>query len=295
MYITLKSEGYQISVSTLGSELKSFMNPFGREFIWYSDPAHWARSSPTLFPSIGNVRNNKTIIKNKEYPMPRHGFCKDMEFTLLSADESSATFMLESNKETLCYYPYNFKLQLNYELNGNKLQMTYTVSNESRDIMYYHIGAHPGFICPLEAEEVLEDYVLLFDQKENTDSIAYDLKKLCFCSNKKYIRLKESRILTLSSGMFDNDAIYFRHTASRGVSLINPVSNKGIHLAYPDFASLAIWTPAGGKAPFICLEPWNGAAIFDDEDDIFSHKRDIQRLEPGTIASYRLNITLIGY
>lgn len=62
---------------------------------------------------------------------------------------------------------------------------------------------------------------------------------------------------------------------------------------YPDFSSIAFWTPIGGKAPFLCLEPWNGSGIFEDEDDCFSHKRDIQTLEAGKEKYYRLRITIL--
>lgn len=68
--------------------------------------------------------------------------------------------------------------------------------------------------------------------------------------------------------MFDQDAVFFEHTNSHRVSFVNAVTGKGVSVYYPDFESLAIWTPAGGKAPFLCLEPWNGSGIFHQDDDI---------------------------
>lgn len=295
MNITLVSEGYQITVNSLGAELKSFQDPSGKEFIWNSDPVHWIRSSPLLFPTIGNVRNNKTLFKGKEYPMPKHGFCRDSEFNIIDQGKNYATFSLKSNEETLKSYPYHFELLLSYELHRNRIRMTYQVINKSDETMYYHIGAHPGFMCPLEKGETIEDYVLQFDKKENIKSTLYDLENLCFLASKSHISLENSSRLPLSSNMFDQDAIYFRHTESHGVSLLNPQTQKGVHVAYPDFASIAFWTPIGGNAPFLCLEPWNGAAIFDDEDDVFCHKRDIQALEPDECSSYQLEISLLGY
>lgn len=295
MNITLISEDYRITVNTLGAELKSFQDPSGKEFIWNSDPAHWMRSSPLLFPTIGNVRNNKTIINGSQYPMPKHGFCKDMEFDIVSQGINYATFALTSNEETLKYYPYAFELRLTYELHRNSLRMTYQVLNKSKDSMYYHLGAHPGFMCPLEEGETLEDYVLEFEKKENISSILYDTKQLCFSSSKSYVCLKDSSLLPLTSELFDHDAVYLRHTNSHAVSLLHPDTKKGIHLRYPDFSSIAFWTPVGGKSPFLCLEPWNGAAIFDDEDDSFCHKRDIQVLKPKESSTYRLEIFLLGY
>ena len=295
MNITLVSNEYQIIINTVGAELKSFQDPSGKEFIWNSDPVHWMRSSPLLFPSIGNVRNNKTIINGSKYHMPKHGFCKDMDFKLHSNGSNYATFALEANEETLKCYPYHFKLLLTYELHRNKLRITYQVFNQSEDTMYYHIGAHPGFMCPLETGETLEDYILEFEKKEHIKSTVYDIHNQCFLTSENYVCLDNSSLLPLSKEMFDRDAIYFRHTSSRAVSLINPVTRKGIQLAYPDFSSIAFWTPVGGQSPFLCLEPWNGAAIFEDEDDIFCHKRDIQTLKQNECSTYQLEISLLGY
>ena len=62
---------------------------------------------------------------------------------------------------------------------------------------------------------------------------------------------------------------FFEHTNSHRVSFVNAVTGKGVSMYYPDFESLAIWTPIGGKASFLCLEPWNGSAIFH-QDEMFS-------------------------
>ena len=62
---------------------------------------------------------------------------------------------------------------------------------------------------------------------------------------------------------------------------------------YPDFVSIAFWTPMGGNAPFLCLEPWNGAAIFEDENDDFAQKRDIQTLEAAQQKDYHLRISIL--
>lgn len=93
--------------------------------------------------------------------------------------------------------------------------------------------------------------------------------------------------------MFDQDAVFFEHTNSHRVSFVNAVTGKGVSVYYPDFESLAIWTPTGGKAPFLCLEPWNGSGIFHQDDDIFAHKHGILTLESGKEKTYHLEISLI--
>lgn len=49
--------------------------------MWCGDPAFWGKTSPVLFPAIGNVKNNKTIIDGKEISLTKHGFARDNTFT----------------------------------------------------------------------------------------------------------------------------------------------------------------------------------------------------------------------
>lgn len=295
MQITITSMGYQATIDTLGAELKSFKNPSGKEFVWNSDPNFWFRSSPLLFPTIGNVRDNKTIFDGKEYSMPKHGFCKDSEFTVSVQAKDSVTFVLEASPQTLSSYPYAFHLQLAYRLEGSKLSMTYQVTNNDIKEMPYHIGAHPGFMCPLEKGEMLSDYQLEFEKEECLIATMYDLEKLCFSTTKKQHFNEKGSILPLSAAMFDYDAVFFPHTNSHIVKLVHKDTGKGVQVSYPDFSSVAFWTPVGGNAPFLCIEPWNGAAIYEDEDDVFCHKRDIEFLPAKAAKTYQLDISLIGY
>lgn len=295
MQVTLNSNGYRAAINSLGAELKSFTDPSGREFIWNSNPEHWMRSSPLLFPTIGNVRNNETMIRGKRCEMPKHGFCKDSEFEVTSQEKDCVTFHLGTSEDTLTHYPFHFDLYLTYTLENEVLSMTYQVFNQDTETMPYHIGAHPGFMCPLNENENFSDYVLEFEKDECLDSCPYDLQALCFCPDRKVHQGGQGRILPLSIPMFDNDAVFFPHTNSRSVSLINPSTRKGVRMDYTDFKSIAFWTPAGGNAPFLCLEPWNGAAIYADEDDEFIHKRDIITLNAGETHTYHLKLALLGY
>lgn len=295
MLIILHSENYEVTINSMGAELKSFCSPDGKEFVWNSDPAFWMRSSPLLFPTIGNVRNNVTKFNGQVYPMPKHGFCKDSEFEVASQSDSHATFTLKASEETLDSYPFLFELSLTYRLTGNALEMTYSVKNTDTKELPYHIGAHPGFMCPLEAGESLTDYQLSFEKEETFLATPYNLEHLCFSSGKQVAFGKSGTVLPLTPEMFDNDAVFFPHVNSRCVKLIHYATGHGIRVDYPNFSSIAFWTPIGGKAPFLCIEPWNGSAIYDDENDDFVNKRDVEFLAPGESKDYHLRISLLGY
>ena len=148
MLLTLKNQGYTVTLETVGAELKSYKSEAGKEFVWNSDPKFWPRSSPLLFPSIGNLRNGKTIINGQEYEIPRHGFVRDIDMDYEMEGENKVTFSCQSNGETLKCYPFRFRFQQTYELDGASLHTSYIITNEDEKDMYYHIGAHPGFMCP---------------------------------------------------------------------------------------------------------------------------------------------------
>lgn len=173
--------------------------------------------------------------------------------------------------------------------------MTYTVTNTDAKDMPYHIGAHPGFLCPLESGEDFSDYRLVFEKEEALIATPYDLEKLCFCSNRQVTYAENSTTLPLNKEMFKNDAIFFPNISSRSVRLVHSCEERGIRVDYPDFRTIAFWTPNNGKAPFLCIEPWNGSAIYDDEDDNFTSKRNLETLAPNESKSYRLTISLLGY
>ena len=244
MLITLKNQGYTVSLETVGGELKSYKNETGKEYVWNSDPDFWPRSSPLLFPSIGNLRNGKTNINGQEYEICKHGFVRDMEMGYEMEGDSKITFSCEYNEETLKSYPFRFRLCLTYELDGPELRMTYLVTNADDKDMYYHLGAHPGFMCPLEEGEKFSDYVLKFPYAETCDSPVYDLKNFQFdpVNTKRY--LDNSDTIKLDYSLFDIDALVFPYLKSKSVKLMNPATGKGVEMDYTDFSTIAFWTPA---------------------------------------------------
>lgn len=293
MILTLTDKGYSVSMETKGGELKSYKNEAGKEFVWTSDPQFWSWSAPLLFPSIGNVRNGKTIINGTEYEMSKHGFLRDMEMEYEKEAEDTLAFFCSANDDTLKHFPFRFQFRQTYRLDGPTLHIAYVVTNADEQDMYYHLGGHPGFMCPLEEGEQFSDYVLKFPYAETCDSPVYDLENLQFnpANTRRY--LDNSDTVKLEYSLFDIDALVFPHMKSRSVQLINPATGKGVQVDYPDFSTIAFWTPAKANAPFLCIEPWNGSAIYADEDNDFTHKRDIQTLKAGESKTYELTIKLL--
>ena len=79
---------------------------------------------------------------------------------------SKAVFSMDDTPDTHRAYPYAFCLSLAYELKDGMLSMEYQVENRDQRAMWYAIGAHPGFNCPMEDGFAFEDYQLVFEKEK---------------------------------------------------------------------------------------------------------------------------------
>lgn len=294
MLITLTEGKTTAIIDSVGAQLISLKNSEDIEYIWQRDPGFWSRSSPLLFPIVGNCRDNRTILEGKVWELPKHGFCREKDFTVTNQQEGSASFEIRDTEETKKFYPYSFCLSLTYTLWEGVLLMDYKVHNKDSRTMYYCLGGHPGFNCPLREGEVFEDYELVFEKEETISSIKYDVMRQAFDPADKICRLNKSRVLPLTRELFKDDAVYFDNLQSRKVSIINRNTGKGVEAAFPGFETVAFWSPYPAEAPFICVEPWNGSAVYTTEDDEFIHKNHVQSLTPGDSKSYGFSIRIIA-
>ena len=260
MNITLKNEFATVVCQTQGAELLSYQDAKGHEYLWQKDPEYWAKTSPVLFPYIGPVPESVTI-HGTDYPIPRHGFARDYEFAVSKQTDTEVSFTLKVNEETLAMYPYAFTFTVSFRLEGPVLTADYAVENNGEEEMPFLVGGHPGFFCPMNDGEAFTDYMLQFEDEDVED-------------------------VHLNYPMFDNDAILFQDLKQRTVKLIHQETKKGVQFDFPDYESVAFWTPVGKDAPFLCIEPWNGGTLEQVGCTDMMKKKYVQTLEGGKGRSY---------
>ena len=252
---SLENDKIRIEIDSHGAELKSLVKKeTGAEYMWCADPEYWGRTSPVLFPFVGNVSGKQYRTKGKIYDMGQHGFARDMEFTLESQTDNEIWFVLRSNEETLAKYPYEFVLKLGYRLDGAKVEVLWHVENPSEEELPFAIGGHPAFYCPVTSGVKQSDCYIQFD-------VAGPLK----CSTiDGYLVGDRVDTYELGDGMlridehlFDNDALIIEKQNIKKVSLCDP--KKQVFLTIElDAPLFGIWRPADPGAPFVCIEPWYG-------------------------------------
>lgn len=254
---TIENELLRISVRSKGAELSSiYHKPLELEYMWQGDPAYWSKQSPILFPVVGALRNDTYYFKNHAYQLPRHGFAREMEFTVIGESATSLTFSLSSNEQTDLAYPFQFELRIRYTLDEASLHVTYEVVNTSNEDMYFSIGGHPAFKVPLLENTNYEDYYLEFNARENAGR--WPVSREGLIGDIPTQLLEDSKVIPLKKELFLDDAIVLKNLASTQVALKSGKHGRGLQFDFTGFPFLGIW--AAKNADFVCIEPWCGIA-----------------------------------
>lgn len=277
MQYSIKNQYLTAIINSLGAELHSLKSDLGIEYIWQRNPKYWERCAPVLFPTVGNLRDKKTIINDQEYHMTIHGFLRDQEFEVFHQSEKEISFVNTFSSETFKVYPFKYKAIITYTLIGKALRTNYKIVNEYEETLPFNIGGHPAFNCPLYEGEKFSDYTIYFSEPETFQSpkvekngtLNFDIAARSFTNLTK---------LELNWELFNIDTIVIPRVRSKSVSLLNK-KDKGIKFSYPNFISFAIWSPYGKNAPFVCLEPWIGYGDRYNTDYQFVRKDNIINLK----------------
>jgi len=290
MITKLENEYIIATINSFGAELCSLkLKQDQTEYIWQADPKYWARHTPVLFPIVGRLAEDEYLLGDKTYTLPQHGFARDMEFDLLIQEKSHVQYRLLSNEQTIKNYPNNFELVLGYTLKDKELIVEYTVKNRDDKIMYFSLGAHPGFRCPLLPNECFEDYYLEFSQKETV--YRYPLENGLIL-NQPEILLNNDHIIPLSYDLFKRDALIFKGLKSNSITLKSKKSNKALMVKFDGFPFHGIWTKPNSNAPFICIEPWYGIADAAGRKGQLSDKEGICSLNASEAFSCQFSIMI---
>lgn len=288
MIYTLENQHLKISLSNHGGELHSIKGKKDNtEFLWSGDEAYWKYHAPILFPIVGKVFNGKYTVDGKTYELPQHGLARVRDFEMIEQTKNSISFELKYSEDTLKVYPFKFSLIIKYTLNDINLSIDYIVKNLDNKEMYFSIGAHPAFMCPIENDK-FDDYYFEFNEKENASIM--QLVGPGYFSKEEKPYLKDENIINLSTDLFKNDALVFKNLKSNKISLKSKNHKKYLEFDFGEFPYLGLWTKDTG-APFVCIEPWFGHADFDGFNEEFKDKAAIQSLMPNKEFHCNYNIS----
>lgn len=284
MITAIKSDKLTVSLNNFGAELSSIKTADNTEYLWQAGEV-WSRKAPILFPFVCNFTEKKYKADGIEYKSPsNHGFARDSEFCIVDQYENSVTFRLSQSDVTKATYPYDFNLFVVYSVKGNAISVSYSVENtDSRDI-YFYIGGHPGFNCPINDEGSFSDWYVEYDKNENIRQTNPDIDRDILINENK---------LCLSRELFKYDVILKDNPASKAITLKSDKSKRSVRLEYPDGECIAVWSPYNENATFVCLEPWSSVpAYFDDAFENIEDKPHAIKLSSGNKYSFEYKIII---
>ena len=275
--ITLENDQLKIQVKTKGAELDSlYSKETDIEYLWSGDAKFWNKKSPILFPIVGTLKQNTYYYNNKPYSLTRHGFARDMEFTVTAQSENSATLTLTDDENTLRSFPFPFRLDVTYSLESTSMFVKYSVTNTGSDNMFFSIGAHPAFRLPFEKKADYHDYYFEFEQTE--DAYRWLISNQGLLEPVTVPFLINTNILHINKELFRNDALVFKYLNSHKVKLKSDRSKHGVEVSFPGFPFLGLW--AAPNADFVCIEPWCGIADSATSNQVLINKEGVNLLTP---------------
>ncbi len=275
MIYKIKNDELEVSVDTLGAEIKSVKRG-DIEYIWQGGlDGSWTSHAPVLFPICGRLNNGEYVYRDKTYKLGLHGFAHHSNFSLCSYDSESIVLTLASNEETARIYPFDFEIKVQYRLADDRLYENAVITNKGGDVMPAAFGGHPGFALFDEMGE-LSDCRLEFDKACSPDKLLLTERGLYSGKNTAY-PISDGKIISLSESVLDVDGLFLSNTSHK-VRLCSRKCEHGVELAYDDMPYLGIWHTYGDR--FICLEPWCGLPSYDGICDDIETKNDMFRIPP---------------
>lgn len=270
------------------SSIKSKLT--GQEYLWQGDPEHWNGQAPVLFPIVGALKGGKTSHQGKEYEMERHGIVRESDRVSLVIHEADRIVLkMESSPESLTNYPFEFSFEVSFRLSGKVLEVSHQVSNIGTQDMFYSLGGHPAFACPLLPGEQLEDYKIGFPEIENDHT--WLIMPGGLIGDEGAMLLNNSNEIPIHAHLFDGDALIFKNLKSKEVSLVHRERGPVLTLEFADFDYLGIWAKPG--APFVCFEPWLGIGDSIYHNGILAEKEGIRTLSPRATETKSFNVRIL--
>ncbi len=281
--VSISDSTLSAQISSLGAELVRLQDRDGRDLLWDGDPAFWTGRSPLLFPIVGEAKANWIRVASAQYEIGRHGFARTSMFALIAAEAARCTWRLDASEATRRQYPFEFRLDVTYRIEGAALHMTAEVTNRGDGPMPAAFGFHPALRWPLPYGKLRAAHEIVFEQEEPAP-IRRPIDGLL--SSARYPTPVRGRRLALHDSLFEDGAIVFDRLASRSL-----VYGEALRVSFPRMPHLGIWTKPG--AGYVCIEPWQGYASPEDFDGELADKPGMVSIVPGATETFAMSIGLI--
>lgn len=240
----------------------------------YSETAGWRGKSPILWPATGRnfafgVTPRADLdavgaynLNGNRYPMPIHGFARQLPWTVeertASGSKASLRLNLQDSASTRKFYPFSFHLSVTYALEDGELSMEYTVAagSENTGPMPFSIGNHLTLNVPFVPGG---DAGLVTLETPSTVEYIKDANGLPTGASRPRSEAKPTRLADLdattavSLGGYSADPWLRLHDPA-GLTLL--IKHHARSLPAPPVVQFNLW--GDPRAGYFSPEPWVG-------------------------------------
>ena len=287
--IPIASEALEARISTCGAELQSLRTAVGVDLQWDGDPAVWSGRAPILFPIVGALVNGRYRLDGRTYAMEKHGFAHHLTFEVVERSSAAATLRLEDDADTREHYPFAFRLDLTFSLDGPTLTLEALLTNPGETPLPASLGFHPAFRWPLPFGQPQSEHRIRFDREEPAPVRRID--KAGVLTPELNPTPVEGRALQLRDMLFEDDALLFNQIASRRL-LYGGAGGPQIEMRFDDFPMFGAWTKP--RADFIALGPRAGEPDPQGFAGDLRERPGIFEVVPGASRRLAMHVTLVS-
>lgn len=285
--VVIASDRLTATVAPVGAELMLLRIADGTDLQWDGDPAVWHGRAPILFPVIGLLRDGHYRYDDERYAMPKHGFARHSRFEVVEHASDTATFRLAASVATRAIYPFEFRLDISFRLQGPALTITAEIANRGTKPLPASFGFHPALRWPLPFGQPRDVHQLVFPANEPAPVRRIDADG--FLRPEPQPTPVIGNTLVLHDELFADDALIFDGLTSRSVRYGAP-GGSGLRVEFADFPALGVWTKP--DAQFVCIEPWHGFADPEGFSGDIREKPGSFQVGPGETRRLAMTITL---
>lgn len=314
--LTIQNSNLKACISLRGAEVQSLtLLDSGRDIIWHGDAAFWSGHAPILFPNVGNTWNGTTRHLNNEYHLPKHGFVRHREWTLVEQSSDRVTLAIENSNEDLQLFPWPFRLTVTYWLQERTLRADFTVENRhATSVMWFQLGGHPSIVLPQPlrpAQHETEGAAAFAEIPVETTVSNAPVGYLRFegaphsmlrastqgCTEAQRVPIPWDNsqetvqalatnhhfnaLVPLTIDTFLNEALIFDQHQVSAINVLDAQKQRIARVASSSPAWL-VWAPQGKASPFICCEPWYGLPDTQEFTGNWLSRPHAQHAAPGT-------------
>lgn len=217
----------------------------GQEFLYRNDenlssPERPRCGIPFLFPIFGRLKDGKYMWDAREYAMDIHGFGHTSVWEIGAYTPDTLVLFLEAGEQTLCQYPFRFRVTLTFSVASGTLAIVQRFENLGESPMPYNYGFHPYFLT-----EKPEDI-----QVELTADMLFDFVQGAKPFGHGTVCLK------VPEGAPEAGAALM---GVKGPTVLHWTDGRTLTMDFDDsIHTHVLWTQAGKS--FLCVEPVNGTA-----------------------------------